>query len=391
MQIIRDKDTMVIYLCATPQGPIPFDSEALNSFLPFTRSEAGSGSRSGITYGSYLDAVQAFLDRHHKEFWGVVYRRLGTTRELVSSVDIIAEKHGSDYHPARVSVRSGEAGCSFVVNVALSERGKQRLVEDFANLRKLDEIFQPGFIPEAYFRDEQAVLNCDGEGVVSVMFMGEWLEGFHEFHLTPSDNESSQIILWDSYSGYVRLSAKQAHDIYRQAAFILTWYYNPETCQEIFPWHHASGDFVARIDGNTVEVKLITVRQYASRAASRDLSRVDRLNHLFLFFANLTVRMRLDRFDGIGDMAWAGSGNVNACIEGFLDALTQKITQNLCDRQLIGEFLGEARRISPGDLANIFQIVLESYNEDAPDFPLIKNNFQDHILQTYLALREIPE
>jgi hypothetical protein len=350
------------------------------------------GSSSGITYASYLDAVKAFLDKHQGHFWQAVFRRLGVDGRHVSEIDIITEKHGSDYHPSRVIVRSGEVSCSFVVNVALSQRGKENLERDFKHLLRLNKMAQPSFVPEVYFKDEQMVLSCDGTNIISGMFLGEWFEDFHEFHLKADHGKDPLgLVLWHFDRGYLGLSEKQAYNIYRQAASILAWYYNPETCEEIFPWHHASGDFVAKVDKDAVDVRLITVRQYASRVGAKEFSELDRLNYLLFFLANLTIRIRLDRLDGIGDIAWADSRNIRPCVDGFLDALQRKAMHGHCDRRLISSFMSAVRGLSPGDLANIFQLVVESYNEDAPDIPVIMSNLPDHILQTYLALRETPD
>ncbi len=390
--ILNNKSGIIRHLCSTPRGPLPFDSEGLNSFLPQTRSQAGLGSSSGITYDSYLRAVEAFLDKHQGHFWQAVSRRLGVDGRNAWEINVITEKHGSDYHPSRVTVRSGDVACSFVVNVALSQRGKENLSRDVRHLHRLNKMAQPSFVPEVYFKDEQIVLSCDGTNIISGMFLGEWFEDFHEFHLTADHGKDSfGLVLWDFDRGYLGLSENQAYSIYRQVASILTWYYNPETCEEIFPWHHASGDFVAKVDMDAVDVRLITVRQYASRVGANEISELDRLNYLLFFLVNLTIRMRLDRLDGIGDIAWADSRNIKPCVDGFLDAIQRKAMHGYCDRGLISSFVSAVRDLSPGDLANIFQLVVESYNEDAPDIPVITSNLPDHILQTYLALRETPD
>ncbi|MBI5248991.1 MAG: hypothetical protein HY912_05800 [Desulfomonile tiedjei] len=391
MVLINDKHVYVRYLCSTPQGTVPFNSEGLRTFVPLTRSQAGSGASSGITYGDYLDAVKVFLDKHHEYFMEAVSSKMGPAGRHVSEIDIITEKHGSDYHPARVTVRSGDLSSSFVVNVALTERGRERLEVDFELLRKLNERSQPGFIPEAYFKDEQIVQAADGTNTTSSMFLGEWFDGFHEFHLTAESGHPSKLVLWHSHRGCLDLSENQARDLYRKAAYVLTWHYNPNTGEEIFPWHHASGDFVAKVENDSVDVRLITVRQYASRTLSEELSQLDRLNHLLFFLANLTIRMRLDRFDGIGDVAWADSRSVKPCVQGFLGALKQKVSQGSCDHVLMNLFTRAVQELSPGDLTEIFQIVVDSYNEDAPDVPVIMRDLPDHILQTYLALLEIPD
>lgn len=380
------------YLCATPQGPVPFEREGLASFLPLTRSQAGIGASQGITYGSYLEAVTAFLHNHGQDFSEAVSRRFDSETRRVSAVDIIAEKHGSDYHPARVTVSSGDLKCSFVVNVALAERGKLWMDKDFALLRRLNEKIRPSFIPEAYFKGEQTVSSEDGTSGESRMFVGEWFDDFHEFHLRADcGNDAPGLRLWDFSRGFRELSERQENEIYKRAAYILTWYYDPDTCEEIFPWHHASGDFVASIGRDSVDVRLITVRQYAPRVQLAGRSELDRLQALLFFLANLTIRMRLDRFDGIGEIAWAGTGCVAACVQGFMEALRRKASGGLCDRRIAAAFLEFARELSPADLTDIFRLVVESYHDGAPDVPVIIENLPDHILKTYLALREIPD
>lgn len=380
------------YLYATPQGPVLFDREGLANFLPLTRSEAGIGASQGITYGSYLEAITAFLHNHGKDFWEAVSRRLDPEVRRISDIDIIAEKHGSDYHPARVTVCSGDLKCSFVVNVALAARGKEWLDSEFDILLRLNERIRPGFIPEAYFKGEQTVSTEDGTYGVSRMFVGDWFHDFHEFHLRADcGNDSSGLVLWDFARGFRELSERHANEIYKKAAYILTWYYDPDTCEEIFPWHHASGDFVASVAEDSVDVRLITVRQYAPRVRFAEPTELDRVQALLFFLANLTIRMRLDRFDGIGDIAWADPGCVAACVQGFLEALRQKASSGLCDQRLAGTFARFARELSPADLTDAFRLVVESYHEDAPDVPVIMKNLPDHILKTYLALREIPD
>jgi hypothetical protein len=390
--IIGDKNISVRYLCASPHGPVPFDSKGLADFLPLTRSEAGIGASQGITYGSYLEAITAFLNNHGKDFWEAVSRRLDPEVSRISEIDIIAEKHGSDYHPARVIVCSGDLKCSFVVNVALAARGKEWLANEFDLLRRLNQQIRPGFVPEAYFKGEQTVSAKDGTHSVWRMFVGEWFHDFHEFHLrADSGKDSSSLVLWDFARGFRELSEGHTHEIYKKAAYILTWHYDPDTFEEIFPWHHASGDFVASVDGNSVEVRLITVRQYAPRLRFAERKELDRAQALLFFLANLTIRMRLDRFDGIGDIAWADPGCVAPCVQGFLEALRQKASNGLCDQRLAGMFARFARELSPADLTDAFRLVVESYHEDAPDVPIIMENLPDHILKTYLALRDIPD
>ncbi|AFM24268.1 hypothetical protein [Desulfomonile tiedjei] len=386
--ILAGKDVPSHFCYSTPNGPAVFEQSQLNEFLPTNRSEALSGAASGIAYGSYLSAIEHFLAEHEADLAQALEKCLSGNSLFVEEVEIIAEKHGSDYHPARVNVLYADRKISFVVNVALSERGKQRLLGDFFVLRSLAGYIRPSFVPEAYFSGSTMIESADGP-VFAEMFLAEWFDNFHEFHLKESDEGVPGLELWDFSQGCRMMSRVEEEEIYRQAAYILTWYYNPGSFEEIFPWHHASGDFVVRSDHSTIDVRLITVRQYASRLEIPEDARPDPLQPLLFFLANLTVRMRLDRFDGIGNVAFAGSHAVHACVRGFMDALQVKCAQGFCDPELIREFFRAVRELSPGDLAEIFSCVVGAYHEDAPDVPIILANLPDHILAVYFALQEI--
>ena len=105
--------------------------------------------------------------------------------------------------------------------------------------------------------------------------------------------------------GYTFLSESQSEEIWRKAAYILTNFYDPKTFEEIFPWHHASGDFVASAVNEQLDLKLITIRQYGPRLEFHEYSPENQVTAMALFLANLTIRMRLDRLDGVGEIVWA--------------------------------------------------------------------------------------
>jgi hypothetical protein len=309
----------------------------------------------------------------------------------VSRIEIIAEKHGSDYHPARIRVHTGDGVRQFVVNVAVTERGRERISKEFPLLLRLGKEFPERFIPRVHYSASVPVSTADGSRSTLTMFLGEWLEGYYEFHLSGSEADGTlATVLWDTDGGYGSLDDRDAEEIFRKAAHILTYYYDTETFREIFPWHHAAGDFVGGRFGNGIDVKLITVRQYAPRMGFADRSRDDRPTALIFFLANLTVRMRLDRLDGVGDTAWAGRHAVEGTVAGFLSGLEAKVEQGLCPASLPGEFSRAAGNTDPADLTEIFKIVLESYHEDAPDLPVATRHLPDHILQVYGLLRDLP-
>jgi hypothetical protein len=199
----------------------------------------------------------------------------------------------------------------FVVNVAASKYGRRALSREVKALNHLNDQRPFGWFPTVYsFVSDELP-----------MFLGEWFDGFHEFHLTRrpgSDNPA--IIVWDGAAAPCLLSEKQTAGLYRNAAMILTACYDPITACQIFPWHHAAGDFVVRVEGEGVTVRLITVRDYvplSGLAAEPDDER-SVLDALVIYFLHLSVRMRLDRLDGVSEVVWASDRSLAPLVDGFL-------------------------------------------------------------------------
>jgi hypothetical protein len=387
-RMVTTPNPPVRFLRASPGGPVPFEPQFLDSCIP-TENPVQSGFRSaGCPYRIYLIRIREFIIRANRVLDDIVKARglMGP----VQSLDIISEKHGSDYHPARIVVHSAGSVFSLVVNVAITDKGKRRLKEDFRLLGHLRGKYGTDFIPHEYIMKEQASCDQDDHGPPMLMFLAEWFEGHHEFHLSAGDgNEGQQVILWDMDRGYAPLGEDEAREVFRQAAFILTSFYDTRTFEEIYPWHHASGDFVVGSAGGKIDVRLITVRQYAPRPVFTEQSEDNRILALELFFTNLTVRMRLDRLDGVGDIAWADDRCVGATIQGFVDGMAQKISAGECDPELFVRFLRTMQSLSASDLAELFHAVFDSYDPAAPDTPVVREHLVNHVLEVYRALREI--
>ncbi len=100
--------------------------------------------------------------------------------------------------------------------------------------------------------------------------------------------------------------------------------------------------------------------------------------------------MRLDRLDGVGEVAWAEDRAVETTIRGFLAGMKAKVAAGMCDNLLSIQFLEAVKRIQLPELAEIFQTVAESYDKDAPDLPVIMEHLVDHVLQVYRHFQELP-
>jgi hypothetical protein len=367
---------------------VPFEPPLLDSRIPLENPTQSGPAQLGCTYRTYLDCIHRFIT-HHTNVLSDIIADDGSCNSI-QSVDIITEKHGSDYHPARIVVHGTDSVCSFVVNVAVTDRGKQRLKEDFRLLGHLRAKYGTAYIPREHVMGEQLASQDDGQCASMLMFLAEWFDGFHEFHLSASSgNEGPQLILWDLDRGYGTLRVEEASEVFRQVALILTFLYDSETFEEVFPWHHASGDFVVSRRHGSIEVRLITVRQYAARPVFEDASEDNRVLALLLFFANLSVRIRLDRLDGVGDLVWAGELSVSAAIQGFLDGMRQKVQAGHCDSELFAGLPNNMRSLSVAEWTGFFQAVLESYDPAAPDTQVVRTHLVDHIFQVYRSVRDI--
>ena len=262
-----------------------------------------------------------------------------------------------------------------------------RLMQDFRLLGELGRRHPRRFVPEVYFADTVSMGHQEHHSLQMSMFLGEWLEGFYEFHLSRDETDGSIVsVVWDTDRGYDVLTGEETESIYRQAACIMTYYYDLDAFKEIFPWHHAAGDFVVSRSGGLPRVRLITVRQYKPRTEFEEESDANGAYAVALFMANLTIRMRLDRLDGVGEVAWAPDPCVGATIRGFLDALDLKISDGLTDRRVVEEALALIKGLSLKDLSELFGHVAGSYEEAAPDVTIIGEHLVEHIIQVYRVL-----
>jgi hypothetical protein len=218
------------------------------------------------------------------------------------------------------------------------------------------------------------------------MFLADWFQGYQEFHLSNDKEDGSQrLVMWDTDKGHLYLSRQQAWHIYRQAAMILTLYYGVETFEQIFPWHHAAGDFVARAQGDSLDVRLVTARQYAPLVEPSQ--GVSPHEALLFFLMNLSVRMRLDRLDGVGPVTWADDDCVDATLVGFAEGLTTRQSEEFVDMGSANGFLQYLGPLTKEDLSDRFHALVDASDQSAPDVPVIRQHLERHISTFHVALQ----
>ena len=339
----------------------------------------------GFTIGDYFSAVRQFLVKNDfsilKSGLKVVLNRPVQINKITKIV-VFLEKHGAFYHPLKILVIFNKnQTCSFVLNGAVSRSGLALIQTEYHLISSLNKAQSKHYLPQVFGLDS---IKTD-KGKIG-FFLGEWFEGYKEFHVT-EDPDKRQIVIWESDGSCHYISETDALKIYQEISRILTYYYDLETFEQIYPWHHAAGDFIVRQEEGSLHVRLITVRGYASLrefTAEKEDKKVHILPSLLLFFMNLTLRMRIDRLNGTGKIHLLEKRVIKASVEGFLKALDEKST--LYDfgdlRAVFTEFF---RQFSLGQIIEIMENILESHYHDPSEIRLIGEDLDSHCKTLHFA------
>ena len=376
----------------TSDQPVTPEHPVWSLPLPCGRQSTPRGFRAepgnAPSVGDYLGAVQLFLEGPARDAIAQYLTQRSAGLSYPEAFRIYLTKHGEFYHPARVKASVGGNCFQWVVNVAASPAGTALIRKEYALLQQLARQFQPVYVPEVHAFAEVQIAG----GLCLPMFLGEWFSGYHEFHLTRnSPSGELGLVLWDPESGSRILAREQCAKLYCRAARILTHYFNPYSFECIGAWHHAAGDFVARLSPSGVDVRLVTVREYRSLFQSRhdprgpDADIRTLLDALLLFLLQVSIRMRLDRLDGVGQIAWSGPAAVKGTLAGVLEALADKpAPAGLPLDVLFSRYLTSC---SEADLLDICRgLVAKTFNSGAPELPLVISRLPEHAAELAEAI-----
>lgn len=349
-----------------------------------------------INHGDYFTAVQDFLERDRcaiitQSVSQHLHRNI--TPDEIIEIRIFLDKHGEFYHPSKIDTVLQADDISFVLNVAVTDVGKHCAQREYRLLKMLDTEYPDSFIPKVY---AQGSVFTKMDQVETKMFLGEWFEGFNEFHITldPDDNKH-KIIVWDHEHGNFFLTAHQATELYRQATKILTYYYNIETFEQIFSWHHAAGDFVLKCQEDVIELKLVTVRQYRSMYENNIGSEYINpdaeliLEALLVFFLDTAIKMRFDRLDGVGDIVWSDNMALKGILKGFFEGLALKPKTSVFAEPLDHCFREHLLSCSRTDFFDMNHAIAHTYLSQAPEAPVIRHHLGRHVEDLYNAVRQL--
>ena len=382
------------FFIADDVTPVTPHDAIWQSHLPSGRNQAANPPDDAITYGEYFEAIRLFLEKDKfRNFLEPIASHTKSSNDLnpaasitpddIHAIRIIQEKHGAFYHPARLEVDINTQRYCFALNVAISDAGLNGINQEYATLRYLNLTFPFHFLPKVYLKGEMAIHN--GKQSIGIV-MAEWLDGYDEFHLSHTANGKSEIVVWDQKKGAWFLPDDLIMELYTKAAEVLTCYYNIDTFEQIFPWHQAAGDFILKSESDGLRIKLISVRQYAAMLDfdnGNQKSDEIRMEALLLFLLNLSIRMRLDRVDGVGDIAWADDTAVEGVLKGFFSGLALKSAANQITDSFVRQFNEYLASQTESGLYELATSIISACHPQAPDIPVIQRNLDSHIRVLY--------
>ena len=374
------------------QSQYPVTRQSLNWEVPLPVMHQSTAYRNlkidsaCITTGEYFTAASSFLSRNDFEPVLSAIQSLYQVNAhpgYLEAIRIYLVKHGKFYHPSRIEVEFPGKKFLFALTVAVSEEGNALIEKELQLLRRLGEAHPCGFLPRVLSYAEVPVQ----KKFCIRMFLGEWFEGFNEFHLSQKpDDKGLGILVWDDSGNYF-LDDRQTLRMYAQASKILTRYYDPISSEQIFSWHHAAGDFILKPGKETVDLKLITVRNYMPliQGPVKDAGTI--LDGLLMFFLILSLRMRLDRLDGTGEYAWAGDPAVNGTVSGFAEGLRDQAESDLIPMDLVKGIYRYVASFSFSGLLEWATSSMAHFHPDGPEIALIKFNLFEHVKKLHACFQ----
>ena len=379
------------------EEPVTEDSQIWNAPIPLRLDSLikHDGDWESVSHAAYFQGVRTFLEADSFEvITRAVSRQLNRDVKApdIEEIRVRLEKHGEFYHPSRIEIAVNQQQLPFVLNVAISETGRRHIEAEFHFLTRLNSEQPLNYLPQVYGFGRTAGSN----GLNFAMFLGQWFDRYHEFHISidPID-KTPKIMVWDDPRGRFFLSVAQTRTLYTLVSKILTGYYNLESFEQIFSWHHAAGDFIVKVENEKLDLRLVTVRRYApifekqknTQTAPADPQHI--LQALLIFFLSLSIHMRLDRLDGIGEIVWSDDSAVEATIIGFLEALSVKPDLPSLPDSPLACFVAYLASCTEGDLIDLTGAIVNRFNPQMPGLALVKKNIHPHVKTLHACIQEI--
>lgn len=299
----------------------PVDDGALSRALPIGLSDDAPK----IAYAHYFQALAEALRASNFE---PIRRSLQVLTGISFSPDRIRDvridsvKHGALYHVAKVTVDVSGRSFSMAMNSAVHPKRRAALEREWTTLESLSKTAAAPYVPRGLYLGEGLWHGASREASPFRFFLARWFDGFHEWHLEKGQGDRAETVrVWDGSAAGRELTDAESSQLMEQAAYILTLALDRQDFRHIHPWHHAAGDFVVAVQGPAVAVRLIAARNLGVLVPPGPEPH-ERLAAVAAFLFALTLRLRLDRERGTGELVWAPDRWLPAVVRGFLRGWT---------------------------------------------------------------------
>ena len=379
---------IVAYLFSSPEGDISLGLEDLSRPFLITPEKA----HPHLTLGNYFDTVKACILKDRGELLNRALKYKSHedfSLEDVQKIQIRSEKHGILYHLASVEVFMAEKRVKFTLSTALSGKGVECIMHEHDILDRLNRNSGFSFLPEIYGIRKMTCHTAQGKTEEVVMLAAQWFEDYHEWHMSMDPADGTQKIkIWDLKRGPRYASSTEASIIIEECSKILTLYYNFRDFSHIGAWHHAAGDFIVNTQRNgKLNVRLTTVRKYAPLPVTEDAGP---MIAMIYFFLDTTVKMRLDRLDGVGETVWLDDFAVTATVKGLFEGLRSRETKgDGAGGVRAADVLSLLQSFDKPELNQVFEPLLAHYAaQDSNGMDLISAHIVDHVSFLRQALQD---
>jgi len=377
------------YFFSSPEGDVPVSEEMMRR--PFVLRPLEN--HPFLSLGDFFHAARDFLWQGDGERLFHLMNgstdpdgQMGKIQQLI----IRYEKYGALYQIVSAEAVAEDMRRKYAVIAALSLEAKESLERECSLLGRLNNRYAYPLIPQIYFKDK-VDSGHPGKTEIIDMALSNWFEEYHEWHFSGDKNNAETICVWDMERGFQSATTDVIREIIRQASKVLTLYYDPISNHQIYPWHHGAGDFVVKVDEEGVDVRLISVRGYDATVSPLKGRTTNPLEPMLFFFLNMTVRMRIDKFEGMGDPVWAGAFVLPAVLGGFLEGLRQKEEEGRTGDHIGEKMLLYLKEISRKALHEQLVRQIEMYRKTDPvDFSCMHKHIEAHAEELYHAFEENP-
>lgn len=353
----------------------PADEDALGRRLPTGLTVDGPP----VNYAQYFWALKKALKQNALE-------PLRRSLEVLTGTPLLAErirrvridsvKHGALYHVAKITVSLDGQSHVLVMNSSMHPQRQKALEREWHTLQSLAQTPVAPYVPQALYLGRGHWHDESAESRPFGFFLAPWFEGFFEWHMEKGpDGRAETVRVWDDSSMGTVLTPRQTAQLMEQAAYLLTLALDREAFLQIYPWHHAAGDFVVAVDHENVAVRLISARNrmVLMPPGSQDH---ERLSAVAAFLFTLSFRMRVDRHQGTGELVWASAPWLHAVVRGFFRGWTDAA---LDDEPLkVQEIFTTFQSFDAGDWEAVGSVLQDDLVVDAEEAPLVLRRLEEH-------------